>query len=147
MLDQIQALRWFCDRRAFDQSTTDAGNEMPASRRSNSRMVRPSVIVALALVLLGVLFTAKDVRLPILRNSLVYARTVQNLELHHLALWQVCGDPSQVHAQGCGFSVFAIPFVRLAGLNVGLTLASWMTTALLIAAMIAFFRRFNGAFG
>ena len=51
MLDQIQALRWFCDRQALDQSTTDAGNEMPASRRSNSRMVRPSVIVALALVL------------------------------------------------------------------------------------------------
>jgi len=146
MLDQIQALRWFCDRQAFDQSTTDAGNEMPASRRSNSRMVRPSVIVALALVLLGVLFTAKDVRLPILRNSLVYARTVQNLELHHLALWEVCSDPAQVHSQGCGFSVLALPFTRMTGLNVGLKLASCFATALFILAMIAFFQRFNASF-
>jgi hypothetical protein len=108
---------------------------------------RRTSIVALSILLLGTLFTATNANLPILRNSLVYARTVENLELHHLALWQVCSDPSQVHAQGCGFSVFAIPFARLAGLNVGLKLASWMTTALLIAAMIAFFRRFNGVFG
>src|SRR5207248_226307 len=54
---------------------------------------------------------------------------------------------SQVHAQGCGFSVLALPFARAAGLNVGLKLASWLATALLIAAMIAFFRRFNPSFG
>jgi hypothetical protein len=108
---------------------------------------RRTLIVALALVLLGAVFTAKNARLPILRNSLVYAHTVESLELHHLALWQVCSHPSEVHAQGCGFSVLALPFARVAGLNVGLKLASWMGTALLIAAMIAFFRRFNGSFG
>ncbi|HZX97832.1 MAG TPA: hypothetical protein VFE90_25165 [Myxococcales bacterium] len=112
-----------------------------------SWLARRTYMVASGFVLVGALFTAMNANLPVLRNSLVYARTVENLELHHLALWQVCADPAQVHAQACGFSVFAVPFVRLAGLNVGLTLASWMTTALLIAAMIAFFRRFNGAFG
>src|SRR5439155_21300722 len=79
--------------------------------------------------------------------SLVYASIVTNLEHHHLALWQVCNDPSQVHAQGCGFSVLALPLARAAGLNVGLKLASWLATALLIAAMLAFFRRFNRSFG
>ena len=113
-------------------------------RDSASRETRA---VALGLVLLGALFTALNARLPILRNSLVYARTVENLELHHLALWQVCSDPAQVHSQGCGFSVLAIPFVRLAGLNAGLQLASWLATALFVAAAIAFFRRFNPSFG
>jgi len=112
---------------------------MTASRRI--------LIVALGLALLGAVFTAMNAGLPILRNSLVYAHTVEQLELHHLALWKVCSDPSQVHAQGCGFSVLALPFVGVAGLNVGLDLASWAATALLIAAMIAFFRRFNGSFG
>ena len=51
-----------------------------------------------------------------------------------------------MHSQGCGFSVLALPFARVAGLNVGLNLASCLATALLIAAMIAFFRRFNGSF-
>jgi hypothetical protein len=115
--------------------------------RSQMSVKRRTFIVAVCIVLLGGVFTAMNANLPILRNSLVYARTVENLQLHHLAVWQVCSDPVQVHAQGCGFSVLAIPFTRLAGLNVGLKIASWMTTALLIAAMIAFFRRFNGAFG
>jgi hypothetical protein len=118
-----------------------------SSDSETSWLQRRTYIVAFCFVLVGAAFTAMNAKLPVLRNSLVYARTVENLELHHLALWQVCGDPAQVHAQGCGFSLFAVPFVRLAGLNVGLTLASWMATALLIAAMIAFFRRFNGAFG
>lgn len=108
---------------------------------------RGAPLVALGLVGLGALFTAMNARLPIVRNSLVYARTVENLELHHLALWQVCSDPSQVHSQGCGFSVLAIPFVRLAGMNAGLQLASWVATALMVAATIAFFRRFNPSFG
>ena len=112
---------------------------MTASRRT--------LIVALGLALLGAAFTAMNANLPILRNSLVYAHTVEQLELHHLALWQVCSDPSQVHAQGCGFSVLALPFVRLLGLNAGLDLASWVATALLVLAMVAFFQRFNGSFG
>lgn len=117
------------------------------NHRSETALKRRTFAVALCIVLLGGAFTAMNANLPILRNSLVYARAVENLELHHLAVWQVCSDPVQVHAQGCGFSVLAVPFARLAGLNAGLKLASWMTTAFLIAAMIAFFRRFNGAFG
>lgn len=110
-------------------------------------MVRRTFVVAVVLVALGVAFTGMNANLPILRNSLVYARTVENLERHHLALSQVCSDPSQVHSQGCGFSLLAVPFARIAGLNVGLKLASCFATALLVASMIAFFRRFNPRFG
>ena len=143
----VQALRWRSDLPAFwprpvlphaqGRSLGDSCRTAVSSR---------TLSVALGLALLGAVFTAKNARLPILRNSLVYARIVENLELHHLALWQVCSDPSQVHSQGCGFSVLALPFARVAGLNVGLNLASCLATALLIAAMIAFFRRFNGSF-
>ena len=112
---------------------------MTASRRT--------LLVALAVVALGGVFMKRNARLPILRNSLVYAHTVEQLESHHLALWRVCSDPAQVHAQGCGFAVFALPFVSVAGLNAGLDLASWAATALFVGAMIVFFRRFNDSFG
>src|SRR5207302_3507085 len=55
-------------------------------------------------------------------------------------------DPSQVHAQGCGFSLLAVPFAHVAGLNVGLKLASWLATAFWIFAMISFFRGFVHSF-
>src|SRR5438132_9084579 len=108
---------------------------------------RRTWIVATGLVLLGTAFTAMNARLPILRNSLVYAHTVEAIEEHHLKLWQVCSDPPQVHAQGCGFSLLAVPFARVAGLNVGLKLASWLATAFWVLAMIVFFRRFAASFG
>jgi len=143
----VQALRWRSDLPAFEPRPLlphAYGRSLGDSCRT--AVSRRTLSIALGLALLGAVFTAKNARLPILRNSLVYARIVENLELHHLALWQVCSDPSQVHSQGCGFSVLALPFARVAGLNVGLNLASCVATALLIAAMIAFFRRFNGSF-
>ena len=143
----VQALRWRSDLPAFwPRPVLPHAQGRSLGDSCRTAVSRRTLSVALGLALLGAVFTAKNARLPILRNSLVYARIVENLELHHLALWQVCSDPSQVHSQGCGFSVLALPFARVAGLNVGLNLASCLATALLIAAMIAFFRRFNGSF-
>ncbi len=111
-----------------------------------SGSARRTRIAALGIALLGAVFTAKNASLPIVRNSLVYARIVQGLRLHHLRAWQVCSDPAQVHSQGCGFPILALPFTRIAGLNAGLMIASWAATALFVAAMVVFFRRFNGSF-
>jgi hypothetical protein len=147
MQQMVQALRWPSHLPAFGPRPVlphGLGRSLADSRRP--AVSRRTLTVAVGLALLGAVFTARNARLPILRNSLVYARMVESLQLQHLALWQVCSDPSQAHAQGCGFSVLALPFARLAGLNVGLNLASWVATALFIAAMIAFFRRFNGSF-
>ena len=77
----VQALRWRSDLPAFwprpvlphaqGRSLGDSCRTAVSSR---------TLSVALGLALLGAVFTAKNARLPILRNSLVYARIVENLE-------------------------------------------------------------------
>jgi hypothetical protein len=99
------------------------------------------------LVAVGLAATIANADLPVVRNSLVYARMVDAIEDRNLAAWEVCSDPDQAKKQGCGFAMMAVPIVRAVGMNVGLKVASFIGTALFLAALVVFFRRFNARFG
>ena len=105
-------------------------------------------LLALLLVLgLGLLFTVANLRLPILRNSLIYGRITGHLLDHHMKIWEVCSDPDLVYNKACGFPAFAAPLVWPLGPNQGLKLASFLATALLVLVAYWFFKRFNPIFG
>ncbi len=95
---------------------------------------------------LGFLFTLANVRLPILRNSLVYAQIAKNLLKHNMKLWDVCSTPQLAYNKACAFPAVSAPLVWMFGANAGLKWATFLTTSALLLATLWFFRRFNHRF-
>jgi hypothetical protein len=108
---------------------------------------RPGAWTLTALVLLGVAATWLNRDLPVVRNSLLYARISEHLVTHHMRFWEVCDRPDLVQDKACGFAVLAAPLTAILGTNTGLKWASCVGGVLFLLALYAFFRRVNRRFG
>lgn len=86
------------------------------------------------------MITFANIRLPIVRNALVYAKMGIRLLDGTLRISDI---PSAPYGKGLGFPLLALPFVDAFGPNVGVQIASAICTALFVAATVIFFRRFG----
>lgn len=101
----------------------------------------PRVVVLLWVLVgaIGLLFYHK---IPIVRNSLVYARTCYNL----IDLGPSFSSAKHAYNKALGFPVLSLPMVIAFGANAGLKLSSFLWTALWVASAIPFFRRLETTF-
>lgn len=110
---------------------------------SSGRALRPErrdVFAGVAITVLGLVVTCANIRLPIARNALVYAKMSLRLLDGTLRVWDI---PSSPYGKSLGFPLLALPFVSVFGPNAGLPIASAICTVLFVAATVVFFRRFG----
>lgn len=94
----------------------------------------------MAITALGLVITFANIRLPIMRNALVYAKMSVRLLDGTLRISDI---PSSPYGKGLGFPLLALPFVGAFGPNAGVQIASAICTVLFVAATVIFFRRFG----
>jgi hypothetical protein len=93
-----------------------------------------------AITALGLVITFANIRLPIVRNALVYAKMSIRLLDGTLRISDI---PSAPYGKGLGFPLLALPFVGAFGPNAGVQIASAIATVIFVAATVIFFRRFG----
>lgn len=98
------------------------------------------------LIALGLTATVANRGLPIVRNSLVYARTASHIADHGWRLWEVCPRPDLAYNKACGFPFVSSVFVDSLGPSTGLRVVSFAATIAFLLASWATACRFGGAF-
>src|ERR1700712_3532123 len=109
-----------------------------------NRPERRDVFAGVAIAALGLVITFAHIRLPIVRNALVYAKMSLRLLDHTM---RFADRPSSPYGKGLGFPLLALPFVNAFGPNAGVQIASAIGSALFIFATVVFFRRFAARAG
>lgn len=91
----------------------------------------------------GLVFLVANLHLPIVQNSFVYAKTALNIIDHGLNPLAVIPDPALSHGKPIAFSLLAVPFTLLFGVNAGVKIASFVGTAAFLSMGYFFFERLN----
>src|SRR5262245_2367543 len=102
----------------------------------------PLVVLA-ALVLLGAAVVLSNRRLPLVRNSLVYARASEHVIEHGYDPRPVVADSKLSYDKPILYPWVSAPFVRVLGNHDGLRLTSVLTTAAYLLALVHFARSFR----
>jgi len=89
-----------------------------------------------SLLLIGTVWTVQYLDLPIVRNSILFGNIIQSIETH--GLWSAT---DYAYNKPLGFTIFALPFTELFGVNVGLKFASWLATALWCIVVYVFLKQ------
>jgi len=104
----------------------------------------PSPRLLLAVLLLAALaFTLADRGLPLVRNSLAYARASENVIAHGYDPRPVVADSKLSYDKPILYAWFSAPFVSALGNHDGLRLTSFVTTAAYLLALLHFARSFR----
>jgi hypothetical protein len=108
---------------------------------------RKSWLTLVAFIAVGIMFTAMNLHLPIVRNSLEYAKAALEISAHHFDLFAVVHD----RAWSCGkpifFGLLAAPFVPLFGAGAATLIASSVGTALFLWMTLVTLARLNRRVG
>ena len=94
-------------------------------------------------MLAGAAFTLANRRLPLVRNSLVYARASEHVIEHGYDPRPVVADSRLSYDKPILYAWFSAPFVRWLGTHDGLRLTSFLTTAAYLAALAHLARSFR----
>src|SRR5262245_8980694 len=106
------------------------------------RALSPRQLLA-ALLLAALAFTLADRGLPLVRNSLVYARASENVIANGYDPRPVVADSKLSYDKPILYAWFSAPFVSVLGNHDGLRLASFVTTAAYLLALLHFARSFR----
>ncbi len=101
---------------------------------------RGLVLFLLGLALLATWFARG---LPLVRNSLVYARASENVIAAHYDPRPVVADSRQSYDKPILYAWLSAPFVRALGSHGGLRASSFLTSAALLLALLHFARSFR----
>ncbi len=104
---------------------------------------RSARVLLLLLVLLGGAFTLANRGLPLVRNSLVYARASESVLAHGYDPRPVVADSRLSYDKPILYPWFSAPFVRALGNHDGLRLTSFLTSAAYLLALMHFARSFR----
>jgi len=102
----------------------------------------PRALLA-ALILAGGLFTLANRDLPLVRNSLVYARASEHVIEHGYNPLPVVADSRLSYDKPILYAFASAPCVRALGTHDGLRVTSFLTTALYLCALLHFARSFR----
>jgi 4-amino-4-deoxy-L-arabinose transferase-like glycosyltransferase len=105
--------------------------------------MRRSLLVLLCLVLAGAAVTYTNRRLPLVRNSLVYARVSEHVIAHGYDPRPVVADSRLSYDKPILYAWLSAPFVRAFGNHDGLRWTSFLTTAAYLLALLHFARSFR----
>lgn len=106
---------------------------------------RPLVLAFVVLLVIGALATGANRDLPLVRNSLVYARASEHVIEHGFDPLPVVADSRQSYDKPILYPWLSAPFVAGLGNHDGLRVTSFLTTAALLFALVHFARSFRGA--
>src|SRR5262245_17245641 len=106
-------------------------------------MRAPPWVLALALIALGALATLANRGLPLVRNSLVYARASERVAEHGFDPRPVVADSKLSYDKPILYAWVSAPFVSWLGNHDGLRLTSFLTTAAYVLALLHFARSFR----
>ena len=102
----------------------------------------PRVLVLVAIAL-GAVLTLANRKLPLVRNSLVYARASEHVIEHGYDPRPVVADSQLSYDKPILYAWASAPFVALLGNHDGLRLTSFLTTAAYLLALLHFARSFR----
>ena len=103
----------------------------------------------LSYVLLGALIAAATFHawvyrdLPLVRNSVIYARIIDNM----VESGPRFSPETQAYGKPLGFAVLSLPFVQTWGASLGLKMSSWFWTSLWAVSIVALFSRLRERLG
>ena len=103
----------------------------------------------LTYVLLGALIAAATFHawvhrdLPLVRNSVIYARIIENM----VESGPRFSPQTQAYNKPLGFAVLSLPFVQTWGATLGLKMSSWLWTSLWAVSIVALFSRLRERMG
>src|SRR5262245_56602109 len=95
-------------------------------RASSDWLVR--YITLLIVIAAGAVFSLANLRLPIVRNALCYAKAALGIAEHHFNLFAIAHDRAWTSGKPIFFSTVAAPFVSLSNANTGTIVASAIGT-------------------
>lgn len=104
---------------------------------------RTTRVLLFGLIVLGALFTLANRALPLVRNSLVYARASENVGAHGYDPRPVVADSTLSYDKPILYAWFSAPFVAALGNHDGLRVTSFLTTAAYLLALLHFARSFR----
>ena len=99
-------------------------------------------VLLLFLVLLGGGFTLANRGLPLVRNSLVYARASENVIAHGYDPRPVVADSKLSYDKPILYAWLSAPFVERFGSHDGLRISSWLGSVAYLLAVVFFARAF-----
>ena len=99
------------------------------------------------LLALGLLFTLINLKWPIARNALCYAKASLGLIQNHFNVFAVARNRAWTAGKPIFFTVIAAPFVWLFGANVGTIIASFLGTAFFLCMAALALPRLNNLCG
>lgn len=106
-------------------------------------VARPVVVAILIATTIGILCLMANIRQPIVRNSLVYARAAENIVAHDFNPIPVVADYQSSYGKPIGFPWLVAPLVAVVGTNLGLMIGSAGSTVAFIFAAWFFVRWFD----
>lgn len=107
-------------------------------------MAAPSPrVLVLVVLLLGAVLTLSNRELPLVRNSLVYARASEHVIEHGYDPRPVVADSQLSYDKPILYAWASAPFVAWLGNHDGLRLTSFLTTAAYVLALLHFARSFR----
>ncbi len=104
---------------------------------------RSTIALLLVLVTFGAAFVLANRHLPLVRNSLVYARASENMISHDYDPRPVVADSTLSYDKPILYPWISAPFVRALGNHDGLRVTSFATTAAYLIALVYFARSFR----
>jgi hypothetical protein len=103
----------------------------------------PTWGVLISIILLSIIFVSINLDLPVVRNSVLYAKISANLIKENFDLWKVNFDQHLGYGKPITFPLLSVPLTLLFGGNTGLILTSFLSTLFLLMSCIWLFFRLN----
>jgi hypothetical protein len=111
--------------------------------RFPARVARKLWLTLFAFVALGVALTVLNLRMPVARNSLEYAKAALEISNHHFNLLAVVHDRALSSGKPIVFGLLAAPFVRPFGAGVATLVASSLGTVFFLWMVVVTLGRLN----
>ena len=112
-----------------------------ANQVSSDRLIR--YVPLLIFIAAGVAASLTNLRLPIVRNALCYAKAALGIVEHHFNLFAIAHDRAWTSGKPILFSLVAAPFVSLFNANTGTIVASAIGTAFFLWMVVLALARLN----
>ena len=122
------------------QRTASVGSSNTSNTVDGDRRLWVTFWIFLAI---GTFFTLANLRWPIARNALCYAKAALGIIEHHFNLFAVAHDRVWTSGKPIFFSALAAPFVWLLGANAGTIVASAVGTAFFLWTVTLALPRLN----
>lgn len=133
--------------RQFDFGHPTPANGVPVTCDDAAIGLRRTKATLFSIFAVGALITLLNLRWPVARNALIYAKTSRDILDHHFDLAAVVRDQAWTGGKPILFPLLASPFTWMLNANAGVVIASFIGTAFFLWISTLVLTRLNRRYG